>query len=204
MARRANFFERIIDDYSSDRATGTRSDRTTPRLTAEVETPREVDDDRSFGADQFHYDGYASDASYVTVDEDLEATMTNARRDADVDLHLEAVPRDENSMRATDRKYDDEYGGRQRRKGESASNRLRADDSLRRDQGETDVKAIMRTRIDDEVVERSNRPSRKRDEVDEFYHGERVEATPRRRRLAGGRTDRVDFGDGRHVDADLL
>ena len=75
MARRASLFERLIDDYSSDSATGARSDRTTPQLAAVIETPRDadvsrIDDDRNsarerIGRSDFD-DEYASDASYVT------------------------------------------------------------------------------------------------------------------------------------------
>ena len=58
MARRATFFERLIDDYSSDSAAGARSDRTTPQLAAEIDTPRGADDsrtvdDRRFMRDEF-------------------------------------------------------------------------------------------------------------------------------------------------------
>src|SRR5208282_5657802 len=81
MARRASFFSRLMGEYSSDSATGVQSDRTTPRLTAEIETPSGavdygIPDDRQLDFE----DEYASDASYVTVDDEFDDTINGGAR----------------------------------------------------------------------------------------------------------------------------
>ena len=80
MARRTSLFERIIDDYSSDSAMSARGDRTT----VVNETPGVAD---VFEGDLRRLDfedGFESDASYVTVDDEFDATMVGVRRDDDV------------------------------------------------------------------------------------------------------------------------
>ena len=115
MARRASFFERIFDDYSSDSATGSRSDRTTPRLATAIETPTGVDDSRIVDevlstrevlrrAD--FDDDYASDASYVTVDDEFDATSDGAARDKYAVVHREALSQNASDRRGADKKYD--------------------------------------------------------------------------------------------------
>ena len=101
MARRASLFERLVDDYSSDSASGTHSDRTTPRLATAIETPRRDGDSRigdgarSFRDELRHSDseaGYDSDASYVTVDDEFDATVIEALRDDDVGVPPKFCP----------------------------------------------------------------------------------------------------------------
>src|SRR5208282_3341970 len=115
MARRASLFERIIDDYSSDSAMGVRSDRTTPQFVGVIETPREAVDSRI--SDDRHSmrrrssrldfdDEYASDASYVTVDDEFDVAVGNAARGDETELHRGVSFQNASDSRGADRKYD--------------------------------------------------------------------------------------------------
>jgi len=172
MARRASLFERIIDDYSSDTATGARSDRTTPQFAAVIKTPRDADvgrigDDRYSAREGINRsdfdDEYASDASYVTVDDDFDLAFGSAARSVEAEAHRGVSFHDVSDSRGTDRKYDGDDFARSGRSADApdrrhnrSSDRLhrsreRIDDSLRtptrsrRDADETDVKSVVAT-----------------------------------------------------------
>jgi hypothetical protein len=162
MARRTGFFGRLLGDYSSDSAAGVRSDGTTPRLAAEVDTPigavdYGIPDDRRLDFE----DGYSSDASFVTVDNEFDTTANGVARDDLADAPREFPARSTANTRGIRRRHDgDDFGrgnynaggpdsrsiGRRsglHRRDSRRDDRSRTPPQFRRDEEETDVKTAV-------------------------------------------------------------
>jgi len=149
-------------------------------------------------------DGYASDASYVTVDDEFDTTIVDAVHDDDAGGAREFSLRDGNSTRDADRRRDDDGRVRgPRRSCGTASGGLQTTDRPRRNTDETDVKMAVSPHVKDRAEWRSSRLLIRHHEADDNYYDGPTEQTPTRRRLAHSRTSRVDFWDRRSAEPEF-